>query len=331
MSHPIPRRQLGHGLQVSALGLGCMGMSDFYGPSDHASNLAVLNHAIDMGMNFLDTADMYGVGRNEQLLAEVLATRRDEVVLATKFGNVRAPDGQMLGVDGSPEYVQRACDASLQRLGVETIDLYYQHRVDPKVPIEDTVGAMQRLVEQGKVRWLGLSEAAAGTIRRAAAVAPIAALQSEYSLWSRQLEPEILPTCRELGIGIVPYSPLGRGFLTGAIKTTEQLASDDWRRHHPRFADGNLAANLALVDVVCQLATELAITPAQLALAWLLHQGDDVVPIPGTRSIARLHENALATRCQLDGATLARLRSAVEQTSVQGERYHPAGMAAVEL
>ena len=225
---------------MSAIGLGCMGMSDFYGPSDEATNLAVLNHAIDIGVNFLDTADMYGVGRNERLLAKVLRTRRDEVVLATKFGNVRAADGAFLGIDGSPDYVAAACDASLQRLGVDHIDLYYQHRVDPNVPIEDTVGAMARLVEAGKVRHLGLSEASGDTVRRASAVHPIAALQSEYSLWTRDVEDDVLPACRELGIGFVAYSPLGRGFLTGAIAAADDLAADDWRRQNPRFQDGEL-------------------------------------------------------------------------------------------
>src|SRR5690349_6616410 len=255
MNVPFPRRTLGRqGLVVSAIGLGCMGISDFYGPSDEADNLAVLNHALDIGVNFLDTADMYGVGRNEELLAKVLRTRRDEVVLATKFGNVRAPNGDYLGIDGRPEYVAAACDASLKRLGVEHIDLYYQHRVDRNVPIEDTVGAMARLVEAGKVRHLGLSEASAATIRRAAAVHPIAALQSEYSLWTRDVEAEILPTCRELGIGFVPYSPLGRGFLTGQIRSPDDLAPDDWRRNMPRFQGENFRRNLDLVAEIGRMA-----------------------------------------------------------------------------
>ncbi|HEV8694094.1 MAG TPA: aldo/keto reductase, partial [Lysobacter sp.] len=247
MTTDFPRRTLGRqGLTVSAIGLGCMGMSDFYGPSEEASNLAVLNHAIDRGVNFLDTADMYGVGENERLLAKVLRTRRDEIVIATKFGNVRAPNGDHLGIDGRPEYVAAACDASLQRLGVDHIDLYYQHRVDVNVPIEETIGAMQRLVEAGKVRYLGMSEASAETLRRAAAVHPITALQSEYSLWTRYVEDEILATCRDLGIGFVAYSPLGRGFLTGALQNTSELAANDWRRSNPRFQDGNVEQNRAL-------------------------------------------------------------------------------------
>ncbi len=326
----FPRRTLGRqGLTVSAIGLGCMGMSDFYGPSDEADNLAVLHHAIDRGVNFLDTADMYGVGENERLLSKVLKSRRDEVVLATKFGNVRAPDGAFLGIDGRPEYVVAACDASLQRLGVDHIDLYYQHRVDPNVPIEDTVGAMKHLVEAGKVRHLGLSEAAAGTLRRAAAVHPIAALQSEYSLWTRDVEAEILPTCRELGIGFVPYSPLGRGFLTGAIQGTQSLADNDWRRQNPRFQDGNAELNRALVDAVTALAQARGCTPAQLALAWLLHQGPDIVPIPGTRRIARLDENADAALIDLSIDELRRLDEVLTTHAVAGTRYPEAGMASV--
>ena len=331
MNTPLfPRRALGRqGLVVSAIGLGCMGMSDFYGPSEEATNLAVLDHALDIGVNFLDTADMYGVGRNEELLAKVLRRRRDDVVLATKFGNVRAPNGDYLGVDGRPEYVAAACDASLKRLGVEHIDLYYQHRVDRNVPIEDTVGAMARLVEAGKVRHLGLSEASAVTIRRAAAVHPIAALQSEYSLWTRDVEAEILPTCRELGIGFVPYSPLGRGFLTGAIQDTAALAANDWRRQNPRFQDANLAQNLALVNAVTDLARARGCTPAQLALAWLLHRGEDIAPIPGTRRIERLDENAGAARIRLDAAELEAIEDGLAGHAVAGTRYPAAGMAAV--
>ena len=326
----IPRRRLGQqGLTVSAIGLGCMGMSDFYGPSAEADNLAVLNHALDRGVDFLDTADMYGVGENERLLAKVLRTRRDEVVLATKFGNVRAPAGAFVRIDGSPAYVATACDESLQRLGVDHIDLYYQHRVDRSVPIEDTVGAMARLVDAGKVRHLGLSEASADTLRRAAAVHPIAALQSEYSLWTRDVEDAVLPACRDLGIGFVAYSPLGRGFLTGAIGSTDTLAPDDWRRENPRFQTGNAEQNRALVEAVTTLATARGCTTAQLALAWLLHQGPDIVPIPGTRRIARLDENADAALLRLDDAELQRIEAVLAAHAVAGTRYPAAGMAAV--
>jgi len=327
----FPRRILGRqGLVVSALGLGCMGMSDFYGDSEEAINLAVLNHALDIGVNFLDTADMYGIGgANEKLLAKVLRTRRDEVVLATKFGNVRADDGAFLGIDGSPSYVTAACDASLKRLGVEHIDLYYQHRVDPKVPVEETVGAMSRLVEAGKVRHLGLSEAAGETVRRAAKVHPIAALQSEYSLWTRDVEDDALPVCRELGIGFVPYSPLGRGFLTGAFRKPDDLAENDWRRQNPRFQDANFAQNLALVEAVTELAQARGCTPAQLALAWLLHRGNDIVPIPGTRRIERLDENAGAARIALTGAEQQRIEQVLSQHAIAGTRYPEAQMAVV--
>lgn len=327
-STPYPRRQLG-GLEVSALGLGCMGMSDFYGPADDTRNLAVLNHAVDIGINFLDTADMYGVGRNEELIAQLLKTRRDEVVLATKFGNVRAADGSFVRVDGRPEYVRTACDASLKRLGVDHIDLYYQHRVDRTVPIEETVGAMQRLVDAGKVRYLGLSEASAITIRRAAYVAPIAAVQSEYSLWTRDMEDEVLPTCRELGIGFVPYSPLGRGFLTGAIRKPGDLTAGDWRHHNPRFQSDSLDQNLALVDAVTELANQHGCTPAQLALAWLLHQAPDIVPIPGTRRIERLDENAKAATIRLNSDELRTIRDLIEGSTVVGTRYPQEHMSAV--
>ena len=330
MNHPFPRRRLGRSdLEVSALGLGCMGMSEFYGPADDTASLAVLNHAVDIGINFLDTADMYGVGRNEMLLARLLQTRRDEVVIATKFGNKRAPDGAFLGVNGSPDYVRQCCDASLQRLGVDHIDLYYQHRVDRSVPIEDTVGAMAELVRAGKVRHLGLSEAAPATIRRAQAVHPIAALQTEYSLWTRDIEAEILPLCQQLGIGLVPYSPLGRGFLTGAIRDTGQLAADDWRRNNPRFQAENLAHNLALVDAVTALAAARGCTPAQLALAWLLSRGPQVVPIPGTRSIARLDENAASAALTLTADELARLAAVLALQPVAGTRYPALAMAAL--
>ena len=330
MNHPFPRRRLGRSdLEVSALGLGCMGMSEFYGPADDTASLAVLNHAVDIGINFLDTADMYGVGRNEMLLARLLQTRRDEVVIATKFGNKRAPDGAFLGVNGSPDYVRQCCDASLKRLGVDHIDLYYQHRVDRSVPIEDTVGAMAELVRAGKVRHLGLSEAAPATIRRAQAVHPIAALQTEYSLWTRDVEAEILPLCQQLGIGLVPYSPLGRGFLTGAIRDVGQLAADDWRRNNPRFQAENLAHNLALVDAVTALAAARGCTPAQLALAWLLSRGPQVVPIPGTRSIARLDENAASAALTLTADELARLAAVLALQPVAGTRYPAPAMAAL--
>ncbi len=323
-------RELGRsGLAVSAIGLGCMGMSEFYGPSDEAESLATLDHALGIGVTFWDTADMYGSGHNEELLGRALAGRREQVVLATKFGNVRGEGGSFLGVDGSPDYVRRACDASLARLKVETIDLYYQHRVDPKVPIEDTVGAMAELVGAGKVRHLGLSEAGAETLRRAAAVHPIAALQTEYSLWTRDLEAEILPTCRELGIGLVAYSPLGRGFLTGGFKSVEDLAENDWRRNHPRFQGENFEHNRRLVARIEEIAAEKGSTPAQLALAWLLAQGRDVVPIPGTRRRSRLDENAAATELELTAADLARIGEVLEHSSVAGTRYPAAAMAAL--
>ena len=329
MNPPLPRRRLGRDrLDVSAIGLGCMGMSDFYGPADDAVSLQVLNHALDIGLNFLDTADMYGVGgSNEKLLAQLLKTRRDEVVLATKFGNVRAADGALLGIDGHPDYVRAACDASLQRLGVDHIDLYYQHRVDRRVPIEDTVGAMADLVRAGKVRHLGLSEASAATIRRAAAVHPITALQTEYSLWTRDVEAELLPTCRELGIGLVPYSPLGRGFLTGAIGSADELSAGDWRRHNPRFQAENLAANRALVAALQAIASARGCTPAQLALAWLLAQGDDIVPIPGTRRIARLDENAAATAVALGDDERRQIAAVLAAHPTAGTRYPAAAMA----
>lgn len=326
----FPRRSLGRaGLQSSALGLGCMGMSDFYGPADDAASMAVLDHALDLGICLLDTADMYGVGANERLLAPLLARRRNEVVLATKFGNVRAPDGAFLRIDGSPTYVRQACESSLKRLGVDHIDLYYQHRVDKTVPIEDTVGAMADLVRQGKVRFLGLSEASAATLRRAMAVHPISALQTEYSLWSRDVEREILPTCRELGIALVPYSPLGRGFLTGTLRDPRQLDPADWRRANPRFQDQHLQANLALADALTALAVAWGHTPAQLALAWLLAQGPDIVPIPGTRRITRLDENALAAQIVLSAAQLQALAAVLAAHPVSGTRYPETAMAAL--
>jgi len=327
----IPRRKLGaQGLEVSAIGLGCMGMSDFYGPSDEATNLRVLNAALDIGINLLDTSDAYGVGANERLLAQVLKTRRGEVVLATKFGYVRGLDGAFLGINGTPAYVRAACDASLKRLRVDHIDLYYQHRVDPKVAIEETVGAMAELVKAGKVRYLGLSEASANTIRRAARVHPISALQSEYSLWSRDLEATILPTCEELDIGVVAYSPLGRGFLTGAFKTPEDFAAGDFRRSSPRFSSENFAGNLQLVEVVSQIAREEGYTPAQVALAWLLDCAPYIVPIPGTRNLKRLKENALSVMVRLGDAQLERLYGILRERPVTGARYPASSMLAID-
>jgi len=322
------KRRLGNsGIEVSAIGLGCMGMSEFYGASDERESIATLEHSLDIGVTFWDTADMYGSGDNERLLAKVLKTRRGEVTLATKFGNMRGPAGEFLGINGRPEYVREACDASLQRLGVEQIDLYYQHRVDPKVPIEETVGAMAELVRAGKVRALGLSEASAQTIRRAHAVHPIAALQTEYSLWTRDVEAEILPALRELGIALVAYSPLGRGFLTGRFNSKDDLATDDWRRLNPRFQDGNFEANLAIVDRIRELAAKRRVTPAQVALAWLLAKGPDIVPIPGTRSRSRLDENAAATGIALTNEVVAALSEGLPEAA--GTRYPAASMAAV--
>jgi len=326
--HFMQKRRLGKSdLEVSAIGLGCMGMSEFYGASDEQQSLATLRHSLDIGVTFWDTADMYGSGENEKLLAKVLKTRRSEVTLATKFGNVRGPGGSFLGVNGRPDYVRQACDASLLRLGIEQIDLYYQHRVDTTVPIEETVGAMAELVREGKVRALGLSEASASTIRRAAAVHPIAALQTEYSLWTRDLESEILPVIRELGIALVAYSPLGRGFLTGRFRAVEDLAADDWRRLNPRFQAENLEQNLALADRIRDVAASKGVTPAQLALAWLLSGGDDIIPIPGTRSSARLDENAAAVDIVLTPEERATLIA--DLPAAAGTRYPEASMAAV--
>jgi aryl-alcohol dehydrogenase-like predicted oxidoreductase len=307
-----------------------MGMSDFYGPRDDAQSIATIHRAVDLGVTFFDTADMYGPYTNERLVGQALAPYRDHVLIATKFGIVRdLTDPTKRRIDGTPEYVKASCDGSLQRLGVDHIDLYYQHRVAPGTPIEETVGAMADLVHAGKVRFIGLSEASAATIRRAHAVHPIAALQSEYSLWSRDIEDDIIPTCRELGITVVPYSPLGRGFLTGAIRRVEDLAEDDFRRRSPRFQGANFAKNLELVDAVAAMAQDRGCTPAQLALAWVLAQGDDMVPIPGTRSIARLEENVAAADVHLDDADLARLASISPKDKVAGERYTPDGMAFV--
>ena len=319
----MDRRNLGsEGLVVSALGLGCMGMSEFYGTGDEDESIATIHRAIELGIDFLDTADMYGPFTNERLVGKAIQGRRDEVVLATKFGNERREDGSRVGINGRPEYVRRACDASLQRLGVDTIDLYYQHRVDPEVPIEDTVGAMKELVEAGKVRYLGLSEAAPETIRRAHAVHPISALQSEYSLFTREPEDEILPTLRELGIGFVAYSPLGRGFLTGAWKSMDDLPEDDTRAgRFPRFSEENFRQNLELAERVREIAAEKGATPGQLALAWLLARGDDIVPIPGTKRRKYLEENAGAVDITLTGEDLRRIEEAIPRGSAAGERY----------
>jgi aryl-alcohol dehydrogenase-like predicted oxidoreductase len=317
----IPIRTLGSGLRVSAIGLGCMGMSEFYGSADEEEAKAVIGRALELGVTFFDTADMYGPFTNERLVGAALAPHRDEVVIATKFGNVRGGNGERLGVRGDPEYVREACEASLQRLGVDHIDLYYQHRVDPEVPIEETVGAMAELVEQGKVRHLGLSEAAPETIRRAHATHPITALQTEYSLWSREPEEEILPTVRELGIGFIPYSPLGRGFLTGRFRRPEDLPPDDFRRHNPRFEGENFERNLDLVTRVQEIAAEKDATPGQLALAWVLAQGDDLAPIPGTKRIRYLEENVDAAAIELSEDDLRRIDEAAPRGSAAGDRY----------
>ncbi|MFY9579640.1 MAG: aldo/keto reductase [Gaiellaceae bacterium] len=309
------------GLEVSRQGLGCMGMSEFYGTSDEGEAIATIHRALELGVTFLDTADMYGVGANERLVGKAIADRRDRVVLATKFGNVRAPDGTWLGRSGKPDYVHSACDASLERLGIDTIDLYYQHRVDPDTPIEDTVGAMKELVEAGKVRYLGLSEAAPETIRRAHAVHPITALQTEYSLWTRDPEDKILPTVRELGIGFVAYSPLGRGFLSGRFRSPDDLPEDDFRRRNPRFQPGNFERNLELVERVEQIAAEKGVTPSQLALAWVQAQGDDIVPIPGTKRRRYLEENVAAASVELTEDELARLDEVFPAGVTAGERY----------
>ncbi len=315
-------RKLGsQGLEVSELGLGCMGMSEFYGTGDEEESISTIHRAIELGVTFLDTADMYGPFTNEKLIGKAIADRRDSVVLATKFGNQRGEDGSFLGVNGDPDYVRKSCDASLLRLGVDYIDLYYQHRVDPETPVEETWGAMKELVDAGKVRYLGISEAAPETIRKANSVHPISALQTEYSLWSRDVEDEILPTVRELGIGFVPYSPLGRGFLTGQIQSFEDLPEDDYRRFSPRFQGENFDRNLQLVERVREIAGEKGVGPSQLALAWLLHQGNDLVPIPGTKRRKYLEENAAATGVELTDEDLARIDEAAPKGVAAGDRY----------
>ena len=324
-------RKLGRqGLEVSALGLGCMGMSDFYGGRDEAESVATIDRALDLGVTFLDTADMYGVGANEELVGRVVRARRDWIVVATKFGNVRGADGSFKGVNGRPDYVRAACDASLKRTGLDVIDLYYQHRVDPDVPIEETVGAMADLVTAGKVKYLGLSEAAPATIRRAHAVHPITALQTEYSLWSRDVEDQILPTVRELGIGFVPYSPLGRGFLTGQFKTPDDLDEGDTRRNHPRFQGEAFQKNLDLVAAIGTMAADKGCTPAQLALAWVLRQGDDIVPIPGTKRRTYLEDNLGALDVALSDADLARINEILPPGAAKGTRYPEASMSSID-
>ncbi len=327
----MDRRNLGsEGLVVSSLGLGCMGMSEFYGTADEEESIATIHRAIELGIDFLDTADMYGPFTNEKLVGKAVQGRRDEVVLATKFGNERREDGSWVGVNGKPEYVREACDASLERLGVETIDLYYQHRVDPEVPIEETVGAMKELVEAGKVRYLGLSEAAPETIRKGHEVHPISALQTEYSLFTREVEDEILPTLRELGIGFVAYSPLGRGFLTGRWRSIEDMPEEDTRTaRFPRFQEENFRKNLELADKIREISDENGISPGQLALAWLLRQGDDIVPIPGTKRRERLEENAAAADVTLTDEDLRRIEEAIPRGSVAGERYAEQQMRAI--
>jgi len=328
--HKIGTRRLGKaGPEVSAIGLGCMGMSEFYGSGNADESISAIHHALDRGVTFLDTADMYGVGRNEELVGRAIRDRRDEVFLATKFGNVRGPNGEFLGVKGDPDYVRSACEASLKRLGVEVIDLYYQHRVDPNVPIEDTVGEMARLKEEGKVRFLGLSEAAPQTIRKAHATHPITAVQTELSLWSRDAEAEVLPTVREFGIAYVAYSPLGRGFLSGRFKSPGDFPADDFRKNHPRFQGENFEKNIQLVREVEAMASEKGCTTAQLALAWVLAQGEDIVPIPGTKHVRYLDENIGALDVSLSDEELRRLDEILPPGAAAGTRYPEQAMAAV--
>lgn len=317
----MQQRVLGGNLTVSAIGLGCMGMSDFYGTADEQEAINVIHYALDNGVNFLDTADMYGPFTNEKLVGKAIKGRRDKVILATKFGNERAADGTFLGVNGKPEYVKKACDDSLKRLGVDYIDLYYQHRVDTTVPIEETIGAMADLVKAGKVRFLGMSEAAAETIRRAHAVHPITALQTEYSLWSRDSETELLDTVRELGIGYVAYSPLGRGFLTGRWSKPEDIPENDWRRQQPRFQGDNFYENLKIVDTIKEIAKRKDVQPSQIALAWVLAQGKDIVPIPGTKTLKYLKENILAVDIELTEDELNQLDQSIPIGSASGDRY----------
>jgi aryl-alcohol dehydrogenase-like predicted oxidoreductase len=326
-------RRLGNSqLKISVQGLGCMGMSEFYGPSDERESMATIHRALELGVNFLDTANIYGMGRNEELVGRAIKGRRGEVVIATKFGIVRdAANPKTRGVNGRPEYIRQECEKSLARLGIETIDLYYQHRVDPQTPIEETVGAMAQLVKEGKVRHLGLSEASASTIRRAAATHPISALQTEYSLWSRDPEDEILPVCRELGITFVAYSPLGRGFLTGQIRSADDLAPDDFRRISPRFQGENFQRNLDLVDRIRQIAEEKGCTPAQLALAWVHSRGAEIVPIPGTKRRKYLEENVAALDIRLSSAELKRIEEVSPRGAVAGDRYHAEGMRVVNV
>jgi aryl-alcohol dehydrogenase-like predicted oxidoreductase len=327
----MPQRKLGaHGLVVSTQGLGCMGMSEFYGPRDDAESIATIHRASELGCNFLDTADMYGPYTNEELVGKAVRGRRDDYVIATKFGITRHPtDPTKRGVCGRPEYVRESCEGSLRRLGVDAIDLYYQHRVDPETPIEDTIGAMAELVQQGKVRYLGMSEAAPETLRRACAVHPITALQNEYSLWTRDPEDGVLETCRELGVGLVAYSPLGRGFLTGEIQRPEDFAADDYRRYQPRFMGENFQKNLDLVAKVRAIAERKGVTPGQLALAWVLAQGDDIVPIPGTKRRKYLEENWAANEIRLDAADLAAIAAVAPPGVAAGTRYPAAFMGAL--